>query len=386
MCIMDTDTGVDGVLQESGEFCGTIGDYHHGKKPPESRYFYDYICDNIDAEEYVEITREECVTIKGLAEGTGPDNPRLWDDVWMTPAAQNSCADYDKCPASGTSGFCRGPGDKMCDIIKCPGQTSTKAGAGLYSSSSRLTSRLRGKPFRYTMPKFVCFTYPAGSSSFTLTYTVGGNPGAPPYYGRNFMFGGTSIEKQCADPQAASLRSSTCKDCQFEFSLDAEGPCPLPTPSSSYCPIVGESILSESLPAGVKCLDVTCSAGRRRRLQSESPTVTLTVMLEAPSAAAIESVEARLSELMSSIAAASTLLGIRVITLPVFRPDYTGRRITSDEYAGLVVGCAVGGVAALALLGLGVRHALRRAQVRPAVQKAGGPPAVVSSHDSLDNM
>ena len=68
-------------------------------------------------------------------------------------------------------------------------------------------------------------------------------------------------------------------------------------------------------------------------------------------------------------AAASTLLGIRVITLPVFRPDYTGRRITSDEYAGLVVGCAVGGVAALALLGLGVRHALRRAQVRPAVQK-----------------
>ena len=99
-------------------------------------------CDNIDAEEYVEITESGgCVTIKGLAEGTGPDNPRLWDDVWMTPAAQNSCADYDKCPASGTSGFCRGPGDKMCDIIQCPGQTSTKAGAGLYSSSSRLTQR-----------------------------------------------------------------------------------------------------------------------------------------------------------------------------------------------------------------------------------------------------
>ena len=108
------------------------------------------------------------------------------------------------CPSSGVSGFARGPGNRVVDIQTCATDGSEEA--GLFPSSTDVSAWLRGKPMRYTMPKFVCFTYPAGLSSFELTYHVGPNPGAPPYYGRNFFFSGAYIVAADASCTASSDR------------------------------------------------------------------------------------------------------------------------------------------------------------------------------------
>ena len=133
-----------------------------------------------------------CKLVTALREGIGSDNPVTWPDVLAGPSGGFTCEDYDLCPSNGVSGYARGPSNAVVDIKTCA--TDGSEGAGLFPQSSvNVTARLRGEPMRYTMPKFVCFTYPAGLSSFELTYHVGPNPGAPPYYGRNFFFSGAYI-------------------------------------------------------------------------------------------------------------------------------------------------------------------------------------------------
>ena len=158
------------------------------------------MCDNIKVDGYLEITTPSagCTLITGLREGTGDDNPATWDDVVVEADGEFTCEDYDVCPSSGVSGFARGPGDGVVDVQTCA--TDGSEGAGLFPSSTDISPWLRGKPMRYTMPKFVCFTYAAGTSSFELTYRVGPGERAP-YYGRNFFFSGASVSAQDDPPQ-----------------------------------------------------------------------------------------------------------------------------------------------------------------------------------------
>jgi len=191
-CLFDIDTGVGGSLVESVEACGSLNYFHHGGGKngiPEGR---GYLCDNIKVDGYLEITTPSagCTLVTGLREGTGADNPATWDDVVVDPDGDLTCEAYDMCPSSGVSGFARGPGDRVVDIQTCATDGSEEA--GLFPSSIDVSPWLRGKPMRYTMPKFVCFTFPAGTSSFELTYRVGLGASAP-YYGRNFFFSGASV-------------------------------------------------------------------------------------------------------------------------------------------------------------------------------------------------
>ena len=172
--------------------CGSLNYFHHGggkNGTPEGR---GYLCDNIKVDGYLKITTPSagCTLVTGLREGTGADNPATWDDVVVDPDGDLTCEAYDMCPSSGVSGFARGPGNRVVDIQTCATDGSEEA--GLFPSSTDVSAWLRGKPMRYTMPKFVCFTYAAGSSSFELTYRVGPGDGAP-YYGRNFFFSGASV-------------------------------------------------------------------------------------------------------------------------------------------------------------------------------------------------
>ena len=158
---------------------------------------HNYLCDNIKVDGYLEITTPSagCTLVTGLREGVGSDNPATWDDIIK---AEFTCEDYDVCPSSGVSGFARGPGNRVVDVQTCA--TDGIEGAGLFPSSTDISPWLRGKPMRYTMPKFVCFTYAAGTSSFELTYRVGPGERAP-YYGRNFFFSGASVSAQDDPPQ-----------------------------------------------------------------------------------------------------------------------------------------------------------------------------------------
>jgi len=78
----------------------------------------------MDVSEYMSIDDAGgCITIEALKEGTGVDNPRVWEDVLFTampdtdPAKSGldnngrTCADYSLCPASGVSEYLYyGPG------------------------------------------------------------------------------------------------------------------------------------------------------------------------------------------------------------------------------------------------------------------------------------
>ena len=177
--------------------CGILDYFHHGGGEdgvPEGHALSNYLCDNIKGDEYLKVTTPSagCKLVTALREGIGSDNPVTWLDVLAGPSGGFTCEDYDLCPSNGVSGYARGPSNAVVDIKTCA--TDGSEGAGLFPQSSvNVTARLRGEPMRYTMPKFVCFTYPAGLSSFELTYHVGPNPGAPPYYGRNFFFSGAYI-------------------------------------------------------------------------------------------------------------------------------------------------------------------------------------------------
>ena len=185
----------------SCQACNVADYFHHGGGQSGIPERHNYLCDNIKVDGYLEITTPSagCTLITGLREGTGDDNPATWDDVVVEADGEFTCEDYDVCPSSGVSGFARGPGDGVVDVQTCA--TDGSEGAGLFPSSTDISPWLRGKPMRYTMPKFVCFTYAAGTSSFELTYRVGPGVGAP-HYGRNFFFSGASVIAQddaCAD-------------------------------------------------------------------------------------------------------------------------------------------------------------------------------------------
>ena len=180
----------------SCQACNHIDYFHHGGGQSGIPEGHTYLCENIKVDDYLEITTPSagCTFVTGLREGIGGDNPATRHDVVIQPDGDFTCEDYDVCPSSGVSGFARGPNDGVVDIQTCG--TDGGKGAGLFPSSPTISPWLRGKPMRYTMPKFVCFTYPAGTSSFEMTYRVGPGTSAP-YYGRNFFFSGASVAPGC---------------------------------------------------------------------------------------------------------------------------------------------------------------------------------------------
>ena len=179
----------------SCQACNVADYFHHGGGQSGIPERHNYLCDNIKVDGYLEITTPSagCTLVTGLREGIGSDNPATWDDI-IKADGEFTCEDYDVCPSSGVSGFARGPGNRVVDVQTCA--TDGIEGAGLFPSSTDISPWLRGKPMRYTMPKFVCFTYAAGTSSFELTYRVGPGVGAP-HYGRNFFFSGASVAPGC---------------------------------------------------------------------------------------------------------------------------------------------------------------------------------------------
>ena len=230
MCFFDLDTGIasasgDGaVLEETIHACGIASYYHHGKKPADRfgqpARMADYICGSADisVDDHMEIVPsseggEDCVTVRALAQGTGRDNPRSWADVLLlagdgdgTWSVSGTCDDYNRCPDSGVSGFPRGPGmpGTIVDIVECgASEEGSLSATGVYPDGGASVERLVGQPFRYTLPKFICLSFPAGSSAFEITFSVGGNADAPAGYGRNLLFGGTGAP-ECALPGALS--------------------------------------------------------------------------------------------------------------------------------------------------------------------------------------
>ena len=206
-CFFDLDTGPQTeegavpIMQETIEACGlddsraTNGYFMHGKLPQESPLL-PYLCENIKTEDYLEVSAaNDCVTAKGLKEGTGVDNPADWDQVLLNTASdpifsgdyKATCADYDKCPPSGISGFARPPGINPDIKVCADGEEATAM--GVYPSNPDST------PMRYTMPKFICVSYPPGRTHFEVTYSVSDSPDGR--YGRNFQFAGTGMPSEC---------------------------------------------------------------------------------------------------------------------------------------------------------------------------------------------
>ena len=71
-----------GHLAESLEGCGVQDYYHQGRPKSASATMAPYICDNINASDYMDITFEStCVNVTGKTEGAGQDNPRSWKEA-----------------------------------------------------------------------------------------------------------------------------------------------------------------------------------------------------------------------------------------------------------------------------------------------------------------
>jgi len=194
MCVFDIDNGV--ALGESLDACGVSNYLHQGKDTnvsAELQPFQDALCPNIAVDNYLKFERRadsdrpgtECVRVNPLVRGDAADNPTGAESVVFADPAD--CALYDTCPASGDSGLGR-----SYDGFACTPNQQTAA-AGLFPSSA---GRLAGQPYRWTMPRFVCFEYAPGQSWVTFSYAVsqGSNPGR---YGRNFQLGSTALDPVC---------------------------------------------------------------------------------------------------------------------------------------------------------------------------------------------
>jgi len=228
-CFFDFDTGPHlgelANMRESMVACGTSGYFMHGKLP-EASSIKDFLCPDIDTSPYMRIEEDAgCIRVEALAEGRGPDNPSDFPEALMNipGGASGTCGDYDKCPGlahgrmpgDGISGYPRPPG-RVLDEVICTDEGAEIPGAGVYPDGSRKS----GQPYRYTMPKFVCLQYPAGISSFEVTYEVGRNFDASAY-GRNFLFAGTgSLPPECVGPP------------QLPPAMPPSRPAPMPSPSS----------------------------------------------------------------------------------------------------------------------------------------------------------
>ena len=99
--------------------------------------------------------------------------------------AVGKCDDYDICPDSGTSGIPdygpknkKGQGRFDSKVQRCePGKRKPAMGVYPTRDLDDIRSGIHGgMPFRYVMPKFVCFSYPAGIDHFTITLTVCAHP------------------------------------------------------------------------------------------------------------------------------------------------------------------------------------------------------------------
>ena len=220
-CFFDLDTGPSNTMQETLRACGVDGYFSHGRVPARQS-IRPYLCPNIDTAAFMDVSLEGgCVTATGLREGRGSDNPQEFYEVFMNTAddrrfggASGSCDDYDTCPADaygnmvcgslpqrdgvwpgtdgvdcgfGISGYGRPPGQRA-DILNCRLRPGT-LGAGVYPRSNGFDKA--GSPFRWTMPKFVCMEYSAGTSSFDVTYSVTADTNGK--FGRNFLFAGAGV-------------------------------------------------------------------------------------------------------------------------------------------------------------------------------------------------
>jgi len=188
----------------------------------------DYLCDNIDTTGYMNITVSDdgsCATVSGLKRGTGNDNPNDFFEVLMdTPVIfggkSGVCDDYDKCPATGISGTEK----RYEDVITCT-QGESSPGAGVYptnASNGAQYIQFVGKPYRYTMPKFLCLEFPAKTNPFILDLEVSKSGSNENDYGRNFLFGGLSVPRECVCP-GAPTSSDECTTAPMSD-------CPMPPP------------------------------------------------------------------------------------------------------------------------------------------------------------
>jgi hypothetical protein len=200
MCFFDFDSGVSGFLRESMVACGVSGYFTQGIPDGGSSSRLGIgqtaLCDNIDTSDYMDIhevklgDQGKCINVTALKEGVGADNPFDTNEALL-----DNCALYDVCPADGISGGPRNPISP--DVIDCdPG--SPKAETGEFPGRAR--ADLAGNPYRWTLPKFVCFEYPAGLSRIDVTYTVSSSRGGDTS-GRNFLFTGLSAPEKCVDAE-----------------------------------------------------------------------------------------------------------------------------------------------------------------------------------------
>ena len=70
-------------------------------------------------------------------------------------------------------------------------------------------------------------------------------------------------------------------------------------------------------------------------------------------------IETRLSEVLSSLEAASTFLAVRVLVTPELTPPPRRRRVPPS----VLIGSVLGGVCALGMLLIGLRAALRKSRL-----------------------
>jgi len=216
-------------LSETLRTCGISEHFMHGQpKADPSDLISDYICpstgnDAVTTTGYLEVTTgaaagpvlvsgddvDTCIKVVGIQEGRGSDNPHAFYEVFPGFAPTDtitepiSCQDYNTCPGTGTSGGRRPPGNIDNTITCTPDEIGgSGVAAGIYPpESGGFRVQLAENPLRYTLPKFACVTYPAGTSSFTVEYTVSPNAAdAEPGYGRAFLFAGTALPELCIGP------------------------------------------------------------------------------------------------------------------------------------------------------------------------------------------
>jgi hypothetical protein len=193
-CFFDFDTGISGRLRERMHACNVLSVSTQGMS---GSLGPDALCPNIDVSSNMDIEdspdpngANRCVSVTALAEGNGDDNPKFFDEVLL-----GDCALYDTCPADGVSGS---PRWDFADQVKMctPDATVSGSATGEYPPTAR--AELANNPYRWTMPKFVCFEYPAGLSGFEVQYSVGASL-EPGFSGRNFLFSGLSAPAECVD-------------------------------------------------------------------------------------------------------------------------------------------------------------------------------------------